>query len=969
MHFNDLKIGIKLILAMTLLVISIIVIISVVINSKVQQIVENDAKAIAEETAYHYSHVIKAFLEEPLNEAKALADVFETLATVTEVNLSRYKINIILKNFIEKNKDFFAASVLFEPNAYDNKDKNFINEWGHDKTGRFIPYWTRDAQGIGVLEPLVNYEIEGKDKGDYYLLPKKSKKECILNPFIYPVQGQEVLLTTFSIPMFNQQGDFIGITGIDLSLEQLQNLVQNIKIANFKNAYVNFYAADGSVVASDNADYLGKPVTETAGSQTFIDNILKGEAFFIKRTSRTLNGQEVMTYGAPVEIGRTGAHWMVAVTIPENELMLAAQQIVTLIVTIGIIAVLMAILIIYLFAKTISNPLNKLIKIFESIAAGNLNNEIHQQGQDEVGQLLSAFARMQTQLRTRIEEDKQIANEALRINEALNNVGTSVLIADMQYKVIYANSAAQRLFKERQAEIHQDLPKLDVDHLVGCPIDVFHKDPPKARQLINHLTTTHHTLLEVDSLSVDMHITPVINAEGQRLGWVAEFNDRTAEVIIEQEINTVMSAASQGDFSRRLQLDDKKGFFKALSEVLNQTLNDNQQMIDELMHVFSAIAQGDLSQTITKDYSGTLAQLKNDVNITINKLTAVIAAIQAVADAASQGDFNQRIELADNTGFFKTLSDSLNHMLALNQQIIEELMRVFGAVVQGDLTQKISRDYIGSLEQVKNDVNATLLKLISVINIIQQTADAVNIAASEISRGNLNLSQRTEEQAASLEQTAASMEQMTGTVQQNTDHTRQAATLATNAREQAIQGGKVVNDVVIAIDKINKSSKQVADIIGVIDDIAFQTNLLALNAAVEAARAGEQGRGFAVVATEVRNLAQRSAEAAKEIKALIQDSVDRVVEGTQLVSQSGHVLEDIVTAVKRVSDIISEIASASQEQTSGIHQVNKAIAQMEEMTQQNAALVEESAAASESMKKQAEHLKNHIAFFKTDETL
>lgn len=274
-----------------------------------------------------------------------------------------------------------------------------------------------------------------------------------------------------------------------------------------------------------------------------------------------------------------------------------------------------------------------------------------------------------------------------------------------------------------------------------------------------------------------------------------------------------------------------------------------------------------------------------------------------------------------------------------------------------------SRDEIGQLMQT---LAVMTNKLIEIITTIKQTASAVNKAASEISQGNLSLSQRTEEQAASLEQTAASMEEMTSTVEQNANNANQATLLASSARERAQQGGKIVANAINAMNEINVSSKKVSNIISVINDIAFQTNLLALNAAVEAARAGEQGRGFAVVASEVRNLAQRSATAAKEIKELIQDSVVKVEEGTKLVNQSGEALDEIVIAVKKVSDIIIEIAAASQEQSSGIRQVNKAVTQMDEMTQQNAALVEEAASASESMSKQAEYLNQQVAFFHID---
>jgi len=251
---------------------------------------------------------------------------------------------------------------------------------------------------------------------------------------------------------------------------------------------------------------------------------------------------------------------------------------------------------------------------------------------------------------------------------------------------------------------------------------------------------------------------------------------------------------------------------------------------------------------------------------------------------------------------------------------------------------------------------------------VKGAASEVLRGAEEISQGNANLSQRTEQQSSSLEETASSMEQMTSTVKQNADNAGQANQLATAARDQAEKGGAVVGNAVKAMADINESSKKIADIISVIDEIAFQTNLLALNAAVEAARAGEQGRGFAVVATEVRSLAGRSATAAKEIKGLIQDSVRKVGDGSLLVTQSGQTLEQIVLSVKKVSDIVAEIAAASREQSSGIEQVNKAVMQMDEMTQQNAALVEQATAASQSMADQARELTAMMEKFQVGES-
>jgi len=285
-------------------------------------------------------------------------------------------------------------------------------------------------------------------------------------------------------------------------------------------------------------------------------------------------------------------------------------------------------------------------------------------------------------------------------------------------------------------------------------------------------------------------------------------------------------------------------------------------------------------------------------------------------------------------------------------------------IAQGDLTQTIAIEGRNEMSQLASSLHEMQQSLVRTVSNVRDGSDAIFTGASEISAGNNDLSARTEEQAASLEQTAASMEQLTATVKQNAENARQASQLALSASETAQKGGNVVEGVVRTMSDIAGSSKKIADIISVIDGIAFQTNILALNAAVEAARAGEQGRGFAVVAGEVRSLAQRSAQAAKEIKSLIEDSVSRVNSGSQLVGTAGETMSEIVSAVTRVTDIMGEIASASDEQSRGIDQVGQAVTEMDRVTQQNASLVEESAAAAASLEEQASRLSQSVAVFR-----
>ncbi|MCD7097089.1 methyl-accepting chemotaxis protein [Stenotrophomonas sp. MMGLT7] len=382
----------------------------------------------------------------------------------------------------------------------------------------------------------------------------------------------------------------------------------------------------------------------------------------------------------------------------------------------------------------------------------------------------------------------------------------------------------------------------------------------------------------------------------------------------------------------------------------------------ELSRIVGRYAIGDLSEDMPR-YPGEKAVISETMDKVKASMVSINEEIKLLTDAMAAGDLSLRGDADKYQYDFRRMVEGLNTMMEVADGNLRQLGGLLQALANGDLTMRMHGDFHGVFAQMRDHANATVEQLTGTVGRIQQASGAINTAATEIAAGNSDLSRRTEQQAANLEETAASMEELTSTVRQNAESARQANQLAQGAAGVAQQGGEVVGQVVTTMSAIETSSKKIAEIISVIDGIAFQTNILALNAAVEAARAGEQGRGFAVVASEVRTLAQRSANAAKEIKGLIDDSVGKVADGSALVHEAGKTMGEIVTSVQRVTDIMAEISAASQEQSAGIEQVNQTVTQMDEATQQNAAMVEEATAAARAMEEQAEQLTTLMSFF------
>ena len=597
-----------------------------------------------------------------------------------------------------------------------------------------------------------------------------------------------------------------------------------------------------------------------------------------------------------------------------------------------------------------------------------------------------------------VTERRNKEEDTFRLQTAIDSAQTAIMMIDRDLNITYANESTKALLKEHEHTLRGLYPGFRADALIGSCIDLFHKNPGHQRKLLSDpRNLPYETDIHVGPLTFHIRVGAMHDLEGKYIGNTMEWSDVTELRKKEMEVSRLMSAIDGAQTNLMLCDDDLKITY-ANPAVVNMLLRrqnelrkiwpslDAHNLIGTCIDVFhknpahqrgllkdasrlpakAEMKVGELefevNATMIKgpkgEYMGNMVEWKD-----ITEQKDAERQIQNLIDSAAMGQLDTRIDSSTYDGFMKILGTGINSLMDAVVDPIRETKRVMESLAQGDLNETIDANYQGEFAELAQSINSSIENLYKMVQEIRGACASISSAASEIAQGNTDLSQRTEEQASSLEETASSMEEMTGTVKQNADNARQANQLAAAAREQAERGGDVVKRAVDAMSEINSSSKKISDIIGVIDEIAFQTNLLALNAAVEAARAGEQGRGFAVVAGEVRNLAQRSAGAAKEIKSLIKDSVEKVDEGSKLVDESGDTLQEIVNAVKKVSDIIAEIAAAGQEQSSGIEQVNKAVMQMDEMTQQNAALVEEAASASESMEEQAKSLQELISYF------
>jgi methyl-accepting chemotaxis protein len=650
---------------------------------------------------------------------------------------------------------------------------------------------------------------------------------------------------------------------------------------------------------------------------------------------------------------------------------------------INFFSIAILILAFYSLKTSILIPVHDIVRNLEQIAKKNYQNlDSTTDPHTEIELAYHSLNQIQNSL-------KSTEKEMVRFKVAIDNVSTNIMMSDLDLNVNYMNSSIKEMFKSGENEIKKQLPNFSVAELMKSNIDSYHKTPSHQRNLLANLRNTHTTNITLGEKTYSLRANPIQSNSGEKLGYVVEWVDKTEQLKIEAErlkildenirirvaLDNVSTNVMVADNDRKIIYMNKsiyKMFSNAESDIKKEFVHfDSKNLIGITIDRFHKQPEkqkgllGSFNEThhaviniggrifdlganpIINEKGDRLGSVVEWADIT--EEVAVQKEIEKIVNQAVEGEFSSRISTLAKQGFFLNLAEGINKVLELSETGLNDIARIMEALSKGDLSQRINQSYKGLFGNLKEYTNRTVDKISEVIEEVRNNSEALLNASEQVSATAQSLSQSASEQAASVEETGASLEQMSSNINMNADNSRQTNIIATKTAESARQGGTSVNETV-------KAMKQIAEKIGIIEDIAYQTNLLALNAAIEAARAGEHGKGFAVVASEVRKLAERSQVAANEIGDLASTSVE-------IAETAGKLIAEIVPAINKTADLVQEISASTTEQASSVNNINKAVSQLDAMTQQNASSSEELASTSEELSGQADNLRNVIGFF------
>ncbi len=941
LNFGRMKLQTRILVSVGGVVLVAFVITIGIVTVRTSDYAKESAFRYAESIAFDKGNGIKAEMEVAMDTARTMAHSFEAMGASGAAG--REQLNVILRGVLEKNPGFLGVWTCWEPNALDGKDAAFALTPGHDRTGRFIPYWNRGTGRI-QLEPLVDYEKPGP--GDYYLLAKNSGREVVLDPYSYQVAGKDTLMTSVAVPIKNGQR-VVGVAGIDIALDRFQDVIAKIK--PFETGYAFLVGNNGRYIAhGGKKENVGKNFFELNKADDakygLRERVSKNESFTMQKTSLA-TGETSHFVGVPIFIGKAAKAWSFIISISMERVLAEARSIRNYAIFIGILSLALVFFIIYL----ISISINRIIRIMLS----------------ETKRLTDAA--VGGKLDTRADPQK-INFEFRPIVEGVNATLDAV-IGPLNVAAEYVDRISKGDIPGKITDSYNGDFNEIINNLNQC-IEVVNRMVADANMLVDTAmagrfeTRADETRHQGDFRKIIGGVNRTLDVVVEKIFWFEQLLDAIPWPIsvTDAKMNWTFINKPAEEITGKKRSDvighqcrewgaDICGTDRCGIECLRrgqQTSNFNQPGVDMDFQVDSAYIQNKKGERI--GHIEVVQDITQKVRIQKYNQDEVERLATSLRSLAN-GDMEFKSEVAEADQYtvherenFMTINNNLEQVRNSMLEITTVAREIAAGNLMVEVRERSQRDELmKALRKMVHDLTQVVLD-------VKGAADSVASSSNEFQSTAQQMSSGATEQAAAAEEVSSSMEQMSANIQQNMENAQATEGIATKAASDAREGGEAVTEAVRAMQEI-------ASKITIIEDIAYQTNLLALNATIEAARAGEHGKGFAVVATEVRKLAERSQEAAADITKISGTSV-RVAE------RAGELLAKLVPDIQKTADLVQDINAASKEQFGGAEQINKAIQQLDQVIQQNAGASEEMAASAESLFAQSRQLQDTIAFFK-----
>ncbi len=964
--FKNMKIGTKLLISVLAINFIAIFFIISILSYESTTLQKKAVDANAESISMEYAAKIQEELSKTMQSAKTIAETFSAMKENNVISRAEYA--NVLKGILKKNKQFLSVWSVWEKNALDNNDINVQKNEYNNETGRFTPGFNWNNNNIEGFP--TNEEDLAKE--DYYQSMLTAKKEIIMDPYFDSYSGdesQKILMTSIMVPVF-ANGQYVAEVGIDIDLAYLNKITNEFKPMG---GYAILVSNTGARVAHKKKELLGRIVGDDTPEiqKELLDAVKTGKTYTFEKKSLATNALSKLVY-SPVTISSTETPWSVAVVIPVDEIMKDVKEMRNFAFILALISVFIIGFVLYLISKNISGIINTIKNTIISLTENIVNGKLGKRADTETvtpefrpliegfNNIMDAYEKPLNMASSYIKNiaegnipEKITENYNGDFNEIKSSINTLInnisLIITGISRVSGSINNGNLNDRGDGSKFKGDWAKLVIN--INTLIDT----------LVEPLKMTAGYFDKVSKGEIPQPVTKEYKGDFDKIK--TNINDAVKALQGLEEGARILKQVSVNNYT-----EEVKGEHKGVYNDIQNAANDVIARLVNVQNIVVRISEGDLSDLETLQKVG--KRSKEDKLVPafitmIQSLKRLIKGVNEFADYSAEGELSKiNLDEASVNGAYREIFTGLNKAVGTIIEPLSEVVDILKEMESGDLRNEIKGNYNGIFLTLKTTLNNTISAINQILSEVSMTTDQVSNGSAQVANASQMLSQGATEQASSLEEISSSMKEIASQTKVNAQNASQSNTISDEAMKAADKGTKQMGELLSAMKEIQSSSNEISKIIKVIDEIAFQTNLLALNAAVEAARAGTHGKGFAVVAEEVRNLAARSAKAAKETGEMIENAVLKSNTGANMSQQTNEVLSQIVTLITKVSDIVGEIAAASNEQAQGVSQINVGLNQVEQVTQQNTASAEESAAASEELSSQAATLREMVSRFK-----